>query len=90
MIFANQTTSLRIKNVDGINGDHRGSTHCKLGRDNLYEDSVEISLPCTIIQFAQELFRVKSHKWDKWYKLYSSSDYVFDDETLFLSFSHGS
>ncbi len=87
-VFANQITNLEIQNEAGINYDHRGSTHCKLGGDNLFEDTVEISLPCTIVQFAEALFRIKSHKWDYYYELYSSADY--DDGTLLLDFAHGS
>ncbi len=80
--------TLTIENESGINPDHRGATHCKLDKDSLYEEHVEISLPCTILQFAQALFRIKSHKWDMWYELYSVCDY--DDGTLSVGFDHGS
>ncbi len=84
---------LNIQNSGGVNPDHRGSTHCKLGKDNLYEKRVEIELPCTIMKFAEALYRVKGSKWDNNYEMYINADYDSSygyESTLILSFGHGS
>lgn len=86
-------TTLVVENLSGENLDHSGSTHCKL--DNLYESEVELTLPCTLDQLAQALFKIKSHKWDKWYELFTGAEIGFSSTDtgiidLCIQFDHGS
>lgn len=77
---------ITVFNPSGENVDHRGSTHCALQVDMEYE--IELDLPCSLMKFAEVLFRLKSHKWDKWYEMYT--DAVIEENTLHVSFDHGS
>ena len=64
--------NITITNSSGRNQDHRGSTHCKIYVP--VEECISISLPCTLVEFAEAIFRTKSHKWDKCYELFYTSD----------------
>lgn len=78
--------SIRVYNMSGENFDHQGSTHCQL--DVGMEENIELALPCSLLELAEALFRIKSHKWDKWYEMYGHAH--VQDGTLFVSFDHGS
>ena len=82
--------SIIFENIRGINEDHRGSTHCKI--DIPYHADYTIDLPCDLETFADAIYKVKSHKWDNWYELYSSCTIDVDDNLLhvYLDFDHGS
>lgn len=86
-----QAEHIEIINTSGENQDHRGSTHTIL--DVQMENNLFLKLPCTIHQLAEKLFRIKSHKWDKWYELFSEVTAIFFDDsyaTLEVDFDHGS
>ena len=83
---------ITLRNNSGFNQDHRGSTHCRVYLE--YEPKLELNLPITLLDFMKALYRLKSHKWDTWYELYSAVSidhtYLSDELTLELSFDHGS
>ena len=79
-------------NKSGINHDHRGSNHCKV--ELVYYSHFKINNKDTLEDFANAFYRVKSHKWDKYYEMYhlssvtktSNNNYYFVD----VEFDHGS
>ncbi|MBU51712.1 MAG: hypothetical protein CL920_23730 [Deltaproteobacteria bacterium] len=81
--------ALLVENFSGVNSDHRGSDHCLLRLPFL--SSVECASP-TLRDFVDTLFLVKSHKFDRWYEMFSSCRVVGEDGyyTLTMGFDHGS
>lgn len=82
--------NISFENTSGINDDHRGSTHCKV--DLAYEDLIEFDSYISLKTLIEVYYRIKSHKFDKWYELYSSTGLDYDDYTANVSvkFDHGS
>ena len=84
--------TVTLVNESGINDDHRGSTHCRLFLP--YEGDIELKLPITLLQYMDACYRIKSHKWDKWYELYHNisveTAYLSNDIRIVVSFNHGS
>lgn len=79
-----------LENMNGENMDHRGSDHCKV---NLaFYDSYDIVLPITLYEFMKACYRIKSHKYDKWYELYCGADVSEEGEVIYVSviYDHGS
>eukprot|EP00121_Abeoforma_whisleri_P013747 Awhi_evm2s12687 len=69
--------------------DHRGSNHCKI---LLLAENVSIkSSSCTLLQFMESCFRIKTRKWDKWYELHSPeyACVLFNTKTSVCVFSAG-
>lgn len=89
VFFAGYDT-ITFYNPCGINRDHRGSNHCKI--DLQFYNVYTIEQPITLHKLAFGLFRIKSHKWDKWYELYSECTFREINNTLFIraNFDHGS
>lgn len=94
---------IMIINKCGRNNDHRGSDHCKIYLQ-MY-GKYEINLPINLFEFANCLYRIKSHKWDNHYELYCgiktpcSQIYKYYDDNLLIEqnglnilfeFDHGS
>jgi hypothetical protein len=82
--------TIELKNTRGENDDHRGSTHCNLRVD--YEDSYKLT-KLNLTQLIVGLYRIKSHKFDKWYELFSDARIsVKNGSNLVIScgFDHGS
>uniref|UniRef100_A0A6C0C9F3 Uncharacterized protein n=1 Tax=viral metagenome TaxID=1070528 RepID=A0A6C0C9F3_9ZZZZ len=82
--------NLTIKNTCGRNEDHRGSNHC-----NIYlpmHDKVVMTKFATLYDLAIAYYRLKSHKWDRWYELFSYAMPVRkkNDIIVNLVFDHGS
>ena len=81
---------LIIRNPHGINYDHRGSTHC-----NIYlkmHDEITTKKVISLYRLCNYFYKIKSHKWDKWYELYcrvktSNVNGVITVDTIF---DHGS
>ena len=92
--FKDVEVEIYIENISDYNRDHRGDTHCKLDSDFLFEEHVSLTTPFTVDQLAEALFRIKSHKWDKWYELYSSANFssnvITSNMSLKIGFDHGS
>lgn len=63
-------TDCILWNRSGVNDDHRGSDHCKIKLD--YHEQFEIKFPVTFNKLIDACYRIKSHKEDKWYELFSS------------------
>jgi hypothetical protein len=77
-------------NTRGFNEDHRGSTHCKLYVK--MENVVGFKGMITLYDLIHIFYRLKSHKFDKWYEMYCESK-VFSDNNSYiikLNFDHGS
>ena len=82
--------NLTIRNDCGKNKDHRGSNHC-----NIYlpmHDKVVMTKFATLYDLAIAYYRLKSHKWDRWYELFSYAMPVRkkNDIIVNLVFDHGS
>lgn len=79
-----------IKNIAGVNGDHRGSDHCKVYLR--YHSSVELKCPVKMTDFIESLYKIKSHKFDEWYEMYLRSNITIKKNKLIISidFDHGS
>lgn len=83
-------TTISIVNLDGFNYDHRGSNHTAIRLD--YHDYYELNNN-NLESLIEALYRIKSHKFDKWYELYTGiSRIVRQDDALEISvcFDHGS
>lgn len=81
---------LLLTNDSGINDDHRGSDHCQVNLE-FYEE-YEVKLPATLYDFMNACYRIKSHKWGRWYELYCGGSVVRSDDMIELNtnFDHGS
>jgi hypothetical protein len=79
-----------IYNPCGINDDHRGSDHCEL--ELPFIDKIKITNP-SLHDFISALYLLKSHKFDKWYELYTGSkiqELQSGNRVIVLEFDHGS
>jgi hypothetical protein len=77
-------------NQSGYNNDHRGSTHCKLYVE--MEDIVNFKGMITLYDLIHIFYRLKSHKFNKWYEMYCGS-FVINKNNIYaisLTFDHGS
>lgn len=81
---------IHLENINGINYDCRGANRCQLNLP--FHNDIEIKTPISLYDFTTELYRLKSHKFDKWYELYCNAKTSIEDNILFgkLSFDHGS
>lgn len=92
---------ITLHNPCGINTDHRGSDHCKIHLQYYYEYMMKC--PINLLTFANNLYRVKSHKWDIWYELYckvktihidciknNDKDKPKSNINIIMDFDHGS
>ena len=83
--------SIILKNRCGINRDHRGSDHCKVKL--AFYDTYVVKCPTNLLHFMETCYRVKSHKWDKWYELYCGANVEKVPENCLkvdIIFDHGS
>ncbi len=80
---------LKINNTSGFNDDHRGSDHCELKLP--FVDNIVLEDP-TLYDFVSALYKLKSHKFDKWYELYTNCKVTEIDNgyRIDLEFDHGS
>jgi len=80
---------INLINESGFNDDHRGSDHNMFNLS--YCDDVTLSDP-TLDEFVCALYQIKSHKYDKWYELYTDSKVEINGNDLVIktSFDHGS
>jgi hypothetical protein len=87
-----QFNRVTVRNTSGFNDDHRGSDHCAIKLD--FWDSYEINGPViTVYDLLVALYKVKSHKWDIWYEMFSNVDSHSLENghlTIEVSFDHGS
>lgn len=79
---------LTLRNMRGYNVDHRGSNHCQIQLPWL--EQIKIALPINLHDFFAALYKTKSHKWDKWYELYSGFKLDLNRNLIKLNFDHGS
>jgi len=81
---------IHLYNHCGENEDHRGSDHTKIILD--FHDHYILNSNCSLQQFADACYRVKSHKFDYWYELYSDAQIMEQTDTYYIdiSFDHGS
>lgn len=82
---------IELINKRGFNNDHRGSNNTKVTLD-FHDKYVIKNKSCTIGNFADACYRIKSHKFDYWYELYT---YVLVSSNgrhikLNFEFDHGS
>lgn len=83
--------SLVLNNKKGINYDHRGSNHC-----NVYLEFYPTVFTDKIISLnilAKYFYKLKSHKWDKWYEMFCDTDIKVDKERNIIvdfRYDHGS
>lgn len=82
--------AILLINPCGVNSDHRGSDHCKVSMD--FHSEYILQLPCTLMDFMKAVYRLKSHKWDKWYELYGgvTTEQTSNFVRACFSFDHGS
>jgi hypothetical protein len=73
-----------MKNSMGRNDDFRGSDCCEI--ELPFSDNITLNNP-TLNQFIQGLYWLKSHKFDKWYEMYTGCN--IHDESTHLSFDDG-
>jgi hypothetical protein len=82
-------STVTITNPHGVNTDHRGSDHCAIALP--FQDQIVLESP-TVKEFVDALYLLKSHKWDKWYELYSGCQIKKKGRSfkIDLDFDHGS
>jgi hypothetical protein len=81
---------LIIKNGCGPNNDHRGSDHCNVFLP--MHNKVNIKKYGTLYNLAIAYYKLKSHKWDNHYEMFSGSKTVIHEGNVkvTLDFDHGS
>lgn len=81
---------ISVDNHRGVNPDHRGSDHCKIYLECY--DTFRMGCPIDLLTFANNLYRIKSHKWDKWYELFCGVVLINNKDSLriIMEFDHGS
>ncbi len=83
---------LHLINSCGFNEDHRGSDHTMIKLD--FHDDYELPDMCSLEEFANACYRLKSHKFDYWYELFCGCSVTRDEDnntvTITISFDHGS
>lgn len=82
--------TVTLVNTSGFNRDKRGQDKTAIKLD--YHDSFQLQKN-TLKNFLQGLYRIKSHKFDKWYELFSDVKLEIDGEkniTVSVRFDHGS
>ena len=81
---------INLKNENGVNKDHRGSDHTRIILD--FHDNFNLPKNCTLQEFADGCYRVKSHKFYHWYELYVGASIEQSEKKLniHLGFDHGS
>jgi hypothetical protein len=81
-----------LHNTRGFNIDDRGSDDSTHPMD--FHLDWELGKTFTVLQFAEGLFRLRSHKWDGWYELYCRYKYKYcslkSRNVMNLDFDHGS
>lgn len=85
-------SDLIFTNKAGINDDDRGSNICKVYL-NYYHSCIIKQDVITLYDIAIAFFKLRSHKKDKWYELYSCADVKENGKNSFaisLDFDHGS
>ena len=83
--------SLKLVNRNGINHDHRGSNHCNIYLK--FYPNVHITQFTSLNTLAKSFYKLKSHKWDSWYEMFSDVNFMTNinhDIVVHLNFDHGS
>jgi hypothetical protein len=83
-------TVITLINRDGFNKDHRGSDHTAIALD--FHESYDLE-ENNLESLVDALYRIKSHKFDKWYELYTGvSEINIQHNTveIVVTFDHGS
>jgi hypothetical protein len=91
-IFFSGFDKLLLLNTCGRNDDHRGSTHCKVFL-NYESEIMKLNKDDINLRYLAECYyRLKSHKFDKWYELFTGLKYskIFGRVKINLEFDHGS
>lgn len=82
---------ITLVNKSGFNDDHRGSDHTKIILDFNDDWTVKGN---RFVDFAEAVFRIKSHKFDSWYELFCDSHFETNLEgtkfAVMCDFDHGS
>jgi hypothetical protein len=80
---------ITLMNCSGINDDHRGSDHTKI---ILPFQEQYVLKNNSLKELIKGLYKIKSHKFDKWYELFSTAKVEFYSREIFikLDFDHGS
>lgn len=90
-LFESSLSTITLVNSSGFNDDHRGSDHTKLILDFNNEWTVKGN---RFVDFAEAVFRIKSHKFDTWYEMFceshSESNLTGDKFVVMCEFDHGS
>jgi hypothetical protein len=80
-----------LHNSSGENSDDRGSNDADIILD--FNREWKLPVNCTLADFIDGCFRVKSHKFDFWYELFVKVHNIEQSPeqiTLYLDFDHGS
>ena len=89
---SNSFKKIILINPCGFNYDKRGENTFDIELD--FYKRVELIAPITILDFIDGIYRIKSHKLDYWYELYSGIRLEYNKEknilTLIFDFDHGS
>ena len=64
-----QGMDMKLTNTSGYNDDSRGSDRCLIQLP--FETAVLLRAPFTLAELIQATFRLKSHKFDFWYELFT-------------------
>lgn len=79
--------NLIFQNKDGINRDHRGSTHCQLELEFIPIITIKKGT-YSFDEISNLLWNLKSHKFENWYELFCDCEYK--NNKFILDFDHGS
>lgn len=81
---------VELRNRSGFNDDERGSNFCLV--DIPFHESVTMTNP-TLKDIVNMFYKIKSHKFDKWYEMYSSTKIIRKTKNVLIldiEFDHGS
>lgn len=81
---------VNLHNVNGFNKDHRGLDHMII--ELPFVSEIELGKKFTLEEIITAVYNSKSHKFDYWYELFSSTNVKIGGNKInvCLSFDHGS
>lgn len=82
--------SLILKNNSGYNDGHCGSNHCNIYLK--FYETISTKKSISLNTLAKYFYKLKSHKWDKWYESFADIEYILHNKNFLikLNFCHGS
>jgi hypothetical protein len=91
-LWLSQFSKIIIENTSGINHDHRGADHLAIKVPFQHSYTIE-KRAITVDDFTIGLYATKSHRFDKWYELFTKvKKCSFENGVLklWLEYDHGS